>query len=197
MDKGVLSVDATVKHVNPLIRLLRIGFPCCSRLECEYCCEIKFTARFFLPKAVRKTCRDHLSVRNAVCRDCVKTSVKAQLHSKPLMDVGCPECGQAWSDAELRQILGRKERKKRFDRLNLLAKSQAYVPSEMPDKETMDMILEKGARLCPWCRWPFIKAGGCDSMQCEYIARRSTRNNISGNRKQVQSASITFAWRKV
>ncbi|KAI5368327.1 hypothetical protein Slin15195_G034610 [Septoria linicola] len=36
----------------------------------------------------------------------------------------------------------------------------------MPEPPTLDLLLESGARLCPWCQFPFIKDGGCDYMSC-------------------------------
>ena len=37
----------------------------------------------------------------------------------------------------------------------------------MPEAPTLDVLLESGARLCPWCRFPFCKEGGCDYISCE------------------------------
>jgi len=44
------------------------------------------------------------------------------------------------------------------------------VPDELPDQPTLDDMLARGARLCPCCRFPFVKLGGCDSMLCEYLS---------------------------
>ncbi|KXT07215.1 hypothetical protein AC578_2451 [Pseudocercospora eumusae] len=41
----------------------------------------------------------------------------------------------------------------------------------MPEKPTMNLMLDQGARLCPWCRFPFVKQGGCDHMSCSSCDR--------------------------
>jgi hypothetical protein len=70
----------------------------------------------------------------------------------------------------LRKVLARKDRK-RFETLDRRARRHTFVlevgPEAWPDEESLEWLLKGGARLCPWCRWGFVKEGGCDYMTCE------------------------------
>lgn len=138
-----------------------------SRLlnECEYCCEEKPMRAFAINRMLPARCRVHLK---DVCKTCVRASLLAQIDSRPILEVSCPQCHDHWSVYSLRRIFGRKDRK-RIQELDLLSQSLGFVPAavDMPDEFTMELMLSQGARLCPWCQFPFIKIGGCESMICE------------------------------
>lgn len=163
--------------VQRLLHSLSRLLPRRTRHECRYCCETKLYTAFTPAKPLPHSCRIHL---RQVCRACVRASLSAQLETRPLLKVGCSECSQVWDGDILRLLLGHKD-KKRFKDLDLLAKGKAFVPDELPEEDTLGFLLVHGARLCPWCRFPFMKAGGCDFMSCESqvcLITASTLTNV-------------------
>lgn len=135
------------------------------RTECHICCENKLKKAYTHHKRLPSECREHLQT---TCQSCIRSSLSAQLDSSPLLAVGCPQCAASWSNECLRVLLGHKDRK-RFQQLDLLAQGRPFVPApgDMPEAPTLDVLLEAGARLCPWCRFPFCKEGGCDYISCK------------------------------
>lgn len=146
---------------------LRLLFPEKPRYECKFCIEKKLAKDLLDCIFVPYECKAHLSSsNNKVCKACMAASMSAQLDSKQLLDIGCPDCGLPWEPNEVRHHMGKKDRG-RFDRLDQMAQEQAFVPEELPDGLTMDDLLARGTRLCPHCKFPFVKLGGCDSMMCK------------------------------
>ncbi|KAF2161124.1 hypothetical protein M409DRAFT_28454 [Zasmidium cellare ATCC 36951] len=115
-------------------------FPRRVKKECQYCCENKPMKVFAVAMTVPHGCRGHL---RQVCKTCLRASLSAQLDSKPLLEVGCPSCSTPWDSEDLRVLLGHKD-KKRFKELDLLAKAQGLVPSELPEAVTLDEMLVRG-----------------------------------------------------
>lgn len=127
------------------------------RKECQICCEEKLVKAFGKTKQLPYDCRSHL---RSICRRCVASSLSAQLDSKPLLAIGCPQCTAPWTRDDLMSLLASKDRK-RYQRLDANAQRRAFIPAkhDMPERPTLDLLLESGARLCPWCQFPFIKDG--------------------------------------
>ena len=116
------------------------------RFECQYCFEHKHFEDFIKRGAVPYNCSFHLATtKNLVCKACIEGSLSAQLDSKPLIEVGCPQCGVAWEPGEVKMLIGGKN-EKRFKALDRLAKEQVLTPSDLPDGATIDVLLAKGAR---------------------------------------------------
>lgn len=69
------------------------------------------------------------------------------------------QLGGAGSEVDLAAMVGR---------VGLLGRGQAFVPACLPEEETLVVMLEEAVRLCPWCRYPFCKDGGCDHMLCKF-----------------------------
>lgn len=130
--------------------------------ECDYCSEEK-RPRDFPARALPASCYAHLTV---VCKACVQAALGAQLESKPLLEIGCPQCSLVWSRKHVTALLSPKD-KKRYRQIDDRARGMSCVPVEMPETKSLDLLLKQGARFCPWCRFPFIKDGGCDYMSCE------------------------------
>lgn len=128
-----------------------------ARKECQICCEQKLVKAFGKPKEIPYDCRSHL---RSTCKRCVTLSLRAQLDSKPVLAVGCPQCTAPWTKHYLMALLAPKDGK-RYQRLDADAQRRAFVPAkhDMPEPPTLDLLLETGARLCPWCQFPFIKDG--------------------------------------
>lgn len=139
-------------------------FPHRPRRECEICCERKLHKAFSHHKYIPYECRPHLQT---FCLSCIRSSLSAQLDTKPVLALGCPQCAVPWNWEYSILLLGYKDRKK-YRRLNLLAQGRVFVPApkDMPEASTLDFLLDTGVRLCPWCRFPFCKEGGCDHMSC-------------------------------
>ena len=116
-----------------------------SRYECQYCFENKREHEFVSTATVPYSCRHHLSLTNRVCKTCMESSLRAQLDSKPILEVGCPQCGEAWDLDELQFLVGVKNQK-RLRYLDRLARDRVLVPADLPDGATVDMLLSKGAR---------------------------------------------------
>ncbi|KAK4506112.1 hypothetical protein PRZ48_004077 [Zasmidium cellare] len=148
--KGEKSTgDATKANTGPnhdklveLRKTLARLFPRRLKKECQYCCENKPMKVFAIAMTVPHVCRVHL---RQVCKDCLRASLSAQLDSKPLLEVGCPSCSTPWDSEDLRILLGHKD-KKRFKELDLLAKAQSLVPSELPEDVTLDEMLVRGSK---------------------------------------------------
>jgi len=136
------------------------------RFECQYCSEQKLPKEFINGVYLPGSCQPHLTGASRVCKPCLEASMSAQLDCKRLFDIGCPQCGTASEPEDVRMLLGSKD-SKRFKELEEQAVGQVYVPDELPDQLTLDDMLARGARLCPCCRFPFVKLGGCDSMLCK------------------------------
>jgi len=139
------------------------------RYECQYCYEQKLAKELVAASVLPWSCQAHLTGPNKVCKRCLEAALSAQLDCKTLLDVGCPQCGTAWEPADIRVLVSSAD-KKRLRELDSGARSEVYVPQpdELPDQSTMNDMLKRGARLCPFCRYPFVKLGGCESMLCEY-----------------------------
>lgn len=135
------------------------------RYECQYCYEHKRDQEFVARSAIPYSCQFHFTNLYHVCKACMDASIAAQLESKPLIEVGCPQCGVAWDPDDLKMLIGPKNAK-RFRQLDRLAREQVLVPADLPDGASLDMLLAKGTRFCPWCKWAFVRTGGCDSMLC-------------------------------
>jgi len=138
------------------------------RYECTYCKEQKLAKDLVIGALLPWACQAHLTAPNQVCALCLEAALSAQLDCKPLLAVGCPHCGTAWEPEEVKTFVGAKDRK-RLRELDAVAQTQVYVPAELPDQPTLDDMLARGVRLCPFCRFPFVKLGGCDSMLCEFF----------------------------
>lgn len=157
----------TTEEGNCLSGLLKTIYrilPRRAKKDCQYCYESKANKAFTAGKLVPLSCQSHL---RDVCRTCVQSSLRTQLENRPLLEVGCPQCKLSWESRYLRALLGHRDRK-RFQKLDLIAQGRSFVPvpEQMPEKPTMDLMLDQGARLCPWCRFPFVKEGGCDHISC-------------------------------
>ena len=61
-------------------------------LECQYCYESKPPSAFVHESDIPTNCIPHLSGSLGVCQACMNSALKAQLQSKPLLDIGCPTC---------------------------------------------------------------------------------------------------------
>lgn len=151
------------EKVAHLAKALAQLFPHRPRTECQICCESKLDKAFNTHKLVPYSCRGHLKT---TCKDCIRASLSAQLDCKPLLEIGCSSCSVVWEVEEIRRLLGHKD-KKRLDDLDILAKNRGLVPTDLPEMATLDQMLQGGTRFCPWCRYPFMKDGGCDYMTCE------------------------------
>ena len=152
------------KIQRALSKLRRASKP---RYECQYCYEQKLGKELVAGTLLPWSCQAHLTGPNQVCSACLETALSTQLDCKTLLDVGCPQCGTAWEPEDIKLLVSSRD-KKRLDGLDTAAKTQVYVPSEMPDQWTLSDMLARGTRCCPFCRYPFIKLGGCDSMLCEH-----------------------------
>lgn len=159
---------------SPLHRAWRKITPSGERFECIYCCERKPSGRFVKTSVVPYGCSPHLVGKDSkVCRACIESSLSAQLDSKPLLDVGCPQCSIAWESGNIKALVHARDRR-RYRQLDEMAQKRTFQPSEaeLPDGLTMKDLLDRGARQCPWCRILFVKLGGCDSMLCECCVSR-------------------------
>lgn len=134
------SMEAEKDKLARLAEIFARLFPHRPRRECQYCCEKKTMKVFAMATTVPHGCRVHL---RHVCKACLRTSISAQLDSKPLLDVGCPSCSTPWDSEDLRILLGHED-KKRFRQLDLLAKDQTLVPSDLPEAVTLDQMLVRG-----------------------------------------------------
>lgn len=141
------------------------------RFECQYCSEHKPAKEFVSSAFLPWDCQPHLTGSDRVCKPCMEAALSAQLDCKPLLDIGCPQCGTAWEPDDVRMLMGIKD-SKRFREMDKQAQTQVYVPEELPDQLTLDDMLARGARLCPNCRFPFIKLGGCESILCQSRCHR-------------------------
>lgn len=127
-----------------------------------YCCEEKPAARFVKVATIPFGCLSHLNgTKGKVCQSCLAASLRAQLDSKTFLDIGCPQCSNAWEARSIQRLMGAKDRR-RYSLLNDMARSRTYKLSEelAPDERTMNDLLERGARQCPWCQYLFVKLGG-------------------------------------
>ncbi|KAL9534347.1 hypothetical protein SMMN14_02761 [Sphaerulina musiva] len=129
-------------------------FPHRPRRECEICCERKLHKAFSHHKYIPYECRPHLQT---FCLSCIRSSLSAQLDTKPVLALGCPQCAVPWNWEYSILLLGYKDRKK-YRRLNLLAQGRVFVPApkDMPEAATLDFLLDTGVRLCPWC-WALVE----------------------------------------
>lgn len=162
------------KSSSMISRLTRCVMSCAKlspTYECEYCCEKRISKAFTLTNPTPSQCRGHL---RHVCRSCIKSTLQAQLQSRALRDVGCPACSQSWDWKEQRRFYGLKPGKGKnkaqldtMQNLHLLGKGMPLVPQRLPEEATIATMLDAGVRFCPWCRFPFVKEGGCKHMECE------------------------------
>lgn len=147
-----VAVATTSFNTAPLKEAFRKFLPQRQRkprFECQFCCEHKRLDHFIARAAIPYSCQLHIATTtNRVCKTCMEASLSAQLDCKPLLDVGCPQCGVGWEPEELRYLIGWKN-EKRFKELDRLAREQILVPSDLPDGATVDVLLAKGARF--WC----------------------------------------------
>lgn len=150
------------KKMKRLVDSLAKLIPHRAKKECTYCFESRLEKHFQTITILPRDCHGHLST---VCRKCIRRTLEAQLGFRPLLEVGCPSCRVPWTGHTLRKILGFKG-KKRFKELDILAKQQTLTPIDLPEAATLDEMLERGTRFCPWC--PFVKEGGCDSITCKF-----------------------------
>ena len=113
--------------------------------ECIYCCEIKRQDSFIASVEIPYTCQHHFVDPKHVCRTCMEVSLRTQFDCKPLIEVGCPECGRSWEPFEVQELLALRDLGK-FKQMERLAKERTLIPADMPDGATIDVLLAKGAR---------------------------------------------------
>ncbi|KAK3629989.1 hypothetical protein LTR56_017748 [Elasticomyces elasticus] len=151
-------------------KFTRSNRKCETTHECQYCYEHKEAKDFVKGTFLPWTCQFHLTGSNKVCTLCLQASISAQLDSKTLIDIGCPQCGAAWEPEDVRMLAGPKD-SKRLKSMDAAAQKRVLVPPELPDSITMDDLLNRGVRACPGCLFPFLKVGGCDSVSCGKCGR--------------------------
>lgn len=166
--KQQLALDGALGKVKPRSRK--------PKFECQYCNESKQAKEFLNSAFLPWNCQPHLTGSDRVCKTCLEAALSAQLDCKPLLDIGCPQCGTAWEPEDLRMLMGSKDGK-RLREIDKQAQHQTFIPSELPDQSTLDDLLARGARLCPSCRFPFVKLGGCDSILCEQLSLSAIRSH--------------------
>nr|POE94538.1 hypothetical protein CFP56_16778 [Quercus suber] len=130
--------------------------------ECMYCCEEKPVKQFCKLSLLPYECRRHLNgTAGRVCKTCLRASLGAQLDSKALLDIGCPQCSVTWPSGRIKLLVNGRDRK-RYRSLDERARTRVYkLTGEMaPDELTTSDLLKRGARQCPWCQYIFIKLGG-------------------------------------
>ena len=113
--------------------------------ECQYCCEQKCDYKCIALGTQPYGCDKHFSSAYRVCKTCMDAALAAQFDCKPLLEVGCPECGTAWDPDEVKWFLGMKNQK-RFKALERQARKQVLLPEELPDGATVDALLNMGTR---------------------------------------------------
>lgn len=72
-------------------------------------------------------------------------ALRAQLESKPLIETGCPQCGIPWGPEDVKKLISPKTQK-RFRELEMLARQRVLVPADLPDKATLELLLDAATR---------------------------------------------------
>lgn len=116
-----------------------------SHFECQYCNEYKREKDLFNSGAIPFDCALHLRGEQKVCKQCMDLALSTQLEFKPLLEVGCPECGVPWDPEEVRGLVSFKTQRK-FLEMEKLARGQTLRPAELPDGATTETLLQVGTR---------------------------------------------------
>ncbi len=141
LDTPLTNVSNTATMNNEVI--LPLGFVS----KCHYCEEEKSFDDFVLDEEVPTNCRSHLAGDSTmICTDCMDESIKAQMYNKPLLEIGCPSCGDPWEFYVVESLV----HDTTLDELKTLESSmrdRTLVPEEIPDDgASTQLLLDQGAR---------------------------------------------------
>ena len=143
--------------------------------ECQICYDVKTYKAFPKKSRIPSSCRACILGQDSlVCKACLVKAIMAKIAIDDPSRVGCPVCPEVWKQwrvqSTIRRGKGGGQRLRTY--LTLLSEIFDIVAQyQPPDEETLEMLIQQGSRLCPYCARPFQHVGGCGWMRCGHCVR--------------------------